>query len=79
MIGAELKALFEGAAKERQREGGREKVPAKLPEAGESREKAAKAVNVSPRSIEHASKVKASGTPGLGGAVSSVPPQPYSV
>ena len=68
MIGAELKALFEGAAKERQREGGR---GGKIATPSKSRDEAAKVVNVSARSIEHASKVKASGTQGLGGAVSS--------
>lgn len=56
MVGAALVPLFEEEAKERERIGGREKGRANLPEAekGRAREKAAEAVNVSPRSVADA-------------------------
>lgn len=49
------------------------RVPANLPEPcrGESREKAAEVVNVSPRTIQHASKVLENGTPELNRMVES--------
>jgi transposase len=58
MTAARAKGLFEAEAKERQREGGREKGMANLPEASTSREKAAALFNVSARSVEHAAKVQ---------------------
>lgn len=71
MIGAALVPLFEAEAKERQRQGGREKVPARLPEAGEAREHAAAVVQVSPRSIQDGLTVRREGTPELVKAVTS--------
>lgn len=64
-VGAELVPMYEAQAKERQREGGRAKGQANLPEAqtGQARDHAARAVNVSPRSIEAALKVKRDAAP----------------
>ena len=69
IVGARAKALFEAEAKGRQIAGGRSKVPASLPEAGEARAHAAKLVNVSPRSIEDGSCVIGKGAPELVRAV----------
>ncbi len=59
MIGAGLVPMYETEAKERQRQGGREKVTAHLQEAsrGTAAAKAAQAVNVSERSVAAAVKV----------------------
>lgn len=74
MIAARIKPMFEAEAKERQRQAGQEygrgpeKVKANLPEPIESRQArddAAKAVNVSPRSVQSADKVLKQGTPEL--------------
>jgi hypothetical protein len=70
-IGAELIGMYERESKERQRQGGREKVPAKLPEAGEAREKAADAVGVSGRLVSDAIVVKREGSPEVAAAVTS--------
>jgi N6-adenosine-specific RNA methylase IME4 len=69
MVGARIKPLFEAEARERERQGGLLKGKANLPEAsrGQSRDQAASAVNVSPRSVESAAKVIAAGTAGLVG------------
>lgn len=74
MIGARAKPLFEAEASARQRGGqGGILLPANLPEAigarGEARVHAAAQVSVSPRSVEHASKVLAHGAPALVAAV----------
>jgi N6-adenosine-specific RNA methylase IME4 len=74
MVGARAKPLFEAEAAARQRGGqGGILLPANLPEAigarGEAREHAAAQVSVSPRSVEHASKVLAHGAPALVAAV----------
>jgi hypothetical protein len=68
MIGARIKPAFEEEARDRQRGGqGGVLLPANLPEAnsGESREQAAAAVNVSPKSVESASRDRKNGTPKL--------------
>lgn len=69
MIGAKLIPMYEAEAKERQRQGGREKVPAKLPEAGEAREKVAEVVKVSPRLISDAVTVERAAKPEVAKAV----------
>jgi len=74
MVGARAKPLFEAEASARQRGGqGGILLPANLPGAtgtrGEAREHAAAQVSVSPRSVEHASKVLAHGAPALVAAV----------
>ena len=82
MVGARAKPLFEAEAAARQRASGGDRksagampgsVPANLPEPigapGEAREHAAAQVSVSPRSVEHASKVLAHGAPALVAAV----------
>lgn len=64
MVGARIKPMFEGEAKERQLQTLKQNtVVANLPqrEAGKARDKAAEAVNVSPRSVESASKVLSQG------------------
>lgn len=66
MVAAGLVPLFEGEAKGRQ---GRRDLPANLPERGEAREKAAAAVNVSPRSVASAQVVQREGAPELADAV----------
>jgi hypothetical protein len=63
MIAADLIPMYEVEAKERQRQGGREKLPAKLPEAGEAREKVAEVVKVSPRLVTDALTVKREAKP----------------
>ena len=65
MVGARAMPQLEAEAKERQRRGGREKVPVNLPEAGDSRDKAAALVNVSGRSIDAASAVQERASPEL--------------
>ena len=73
MVGAKLKSLFEEQAKQRQQAAGGDKksyeasvtqevksVPVNLPPSiknGDSRDKAASVVNVSPRSVQEATKV----------------------
>jgi len=74
MAAARLKTLFEADARKRRLAGlkkGNAPVVANLPEReiGRSREKAATVLNVSPRSVEHASRVQAEGTPELQAAV----------
>lgn len=69
IIGAALVPKFKVEAKERQRQGGREKVPANLPEAGEAREKAARLMNCSARSIQHGITVRTKGSEELVGLV----------
>ena len=56
MAAARVKEFYEKEAKERQKEGGRHKVPANLPEAkkGDSRDKAGKAMGVSGSPVDHA-------------------------
>ncbi len=69
MVAAGLVPMFAAEARERQRanlkQGGEIPVPAKLPERerGEAREKAAAAVNVSPRLVADAVKVAREATP----------------
>lgn len=65
MVAAKLKPMFEAAAKERQVEAGKnygqgQKVVANLPQAikSKSRDEAANILNISPRSVETASKKK---------------------
>lgn len=74
MAGARLKPMFEELARQRQAHGktapGKTLV-ANLPEASRSRDDAARAVNVSPRSVENASRVIKSGAPELVAAVDS--------
>src|SRR5713101_3766846 len=69
MVAARAKKIFESSARERQRVGGRTKLPANLPEAGESRAKAAALLNVSARSVENAARVLRDGVPELARAV----------
>ena len=75
MVGARSKPLFEAESSARQRGGqGGILLRANLPEATDgppsrSREHAAAQVSVSPRSVEHASKVLAHGAPALVAAV----------
>jgi len=73
LIGARAKALFEEEARRRQAHGGTapgRTLGANLPEASRrARDDAAKLVNVSPRSVEAASRVIADGTPALVRAV----------
>ncbi len=71
MVAARAKEIFEQEAKERQRGGqGGKLLPVTLPEAkGDARDKAGKAVGVSGRSVDHASRVLAKGTPALVKAV----------
>lgn len=71
MVGATLKPMYEVEARARQRGGqGGSLLPANLPEArGEARAQAAAAVNVSPRSVESASRVLEKGAPELVAAV----------
>ncbi len=59
MIAAGAKPLFEKEAKRRMVEGGKHKGKANLPQAskGKVRDHAAKALDVSPQSVETASKV----------------------
>ncbi len=58
MVAAGLVPLFAEEAKRRQGRAGQPRnVPANLPEHGEAREKAAAAVNVSPRLVADAVKV----------------------
>lgn len=76
LVGAKIKPLFEDEAKKRQlatqNNNAAKAVVANLPqqvETGKAREQAAQAVNVSPRSVENASKVLREGTPELVQAV----------
>lgn len=72
LVGARLKPLYEAEAKARQATstgGASPQLRANLPEAARARDTAAKAVNVSPRSVESASKVLRSGAPELVEAV----------
>ncbi len=72
MVAAGLVPLFAEEAKERQRAAGgshSESVRANLPEAGRAREKAAAAVNVSPRLVADAVKVSREAPPEMGEAV----------
>lgn len=64
-VGAELVPLYEKQAKERQVEGGKKKGKANLPDAlrGQARDHAARAVNVSARSVGDALKVNRDGDP----------------
>ena len=57
MVGAKIKPIFEARAKERMLAGVKIDPNANLPEGckGQSRDEAAKAVNVSPRSVESTS------------------------
>jgi hypothetical protein len=57
--------FYKEAAKERQRAGGREKVPAPVPEPGDARDKAAAAVGSSARSVQNAASVLKNGIPEL--------------
>lgn len=71
MVAVGLTALFEAEAKERMREGGREKGSANLRKAEpvHSAAKAAEAVNVSPRIVESAVKVAREAAPEIVEAV----------
>ena len=74
MVGARIKPMFEEEARARQFSTLKQNaVPANLPERskGEAREKAAEAVNVSPRTVESASRVLEKGSPELVQAVES--------
>ena len=59
MVAAKAKPIYEAEAKARMAEGGRKKGRANLPplESGKARDHAAKAANVSPRTVERASIV----------------------
>lgn len=57
MVAVEVEKLYAAEAKERQREAGREKGKANLPEARQAREQAATALNVSARLVQDAKKV----------------------
>ena len=69
MVGAMLEPMFAELAKERMAQGG--KGVANLPDLGRARDDAAEAVNVSPRSVQHAKHVTEHGTPELRAAVVS--------
>lgn len=71
LVAARIKHIFEAEAKERMHLNNASK--ANLPESqkGQSREQAAKALNVSPRAVEHASRVLDRGTEELVTAVAS--------
>lgn len=70
MVGAEIKPMFEEEARARMTEGRNQYSPgANLREGSKSSEKAAEAVNVSPRSVESASRVIEQGAPELVEAV----------
>jgi len=74
MVAARMLPIYEAQAKERQREGGRHKVPANLPEpagAREARAHAARSVNVSSRSVQTAKRVLQSADPAVVAAVDS--------
>ena len=58
MFSEKVEAMYAKEAKERQREAGRTKLPATLPEAkGEAREKTAKALGISPRVVQQGKAV----------------------
>lgn len=65
MIGAKVKPKFEEEAKARMLAGKKTDPKVNLPEGGrhQARDDAAKAVNVSPRTVEFASKVLEKGAP----------------
>jgi hypothetical protein len=69
MIGGRIKQVFEAEARERQ--GTRTDLRANLPEGeeGRARDKAAAAVDVSPRSVESATKVQTNGVSKLAAMV----------
>lgn len=69
LCAARAKSMFEAAARERMRRGKEDPV-ANLPQ-GKSRDQAAALMAVSPRSVEHASRVLRSGSPELVAAVES--------
>lgn len=71
MVGARIKPMFENEARARQ--GARTDLRANLRggDSGKASQKAAEAVNVSPRSVESASRVIERGVPGLADAVLS--------
>jgi hypothetical protein len=71
MLGDKIKGEFEAEAKARQ--GTRTDIQANLPECriGQARDQAAEVVNVSPRLVESASKVRKEGTPALASIESS--------
>jgi hypothetical protein len=73
MVGARIKPMFEDEAKERQgqRTDLKPNIVANWPQGSKSRDQAAAAVNVSPRSVERASVVLRSGIPDLVSAVGS--------
>lgn len=72
MVAAAAKEFFEKEAKERQKRKPANSVVENLPQQnGKARDKAAAAVGVSGRSVDHASKVIAKGTPELKAAVTS--------
>lgn len=77
MVGARAKSIYEAEAKSRQRiggaAGGSGKGPANLPEAakGDARDKAARSVNVSGRTVQHAETVLRRAAPEVVRAVES--------
>lgn len=71
IVGARIKSLFEAEAKTRMSEGGKGRANLPYLEKGRSRDKAAEAVSVSPRTVESADKVLKQGAPELVHAVES--------
>ena len=71
MVGAMLEPMFAELARERQLAGKAPDLTANLREGREAAEDAAAAVNVSPRSVQHAKHVNEHGTPELRAAVVS--------
>lgn len=72
IVGARLREFYDDQAKERQKRKPVDSVPENLPEQkGDARDQAGKAVGVSGKSIDHATKVLNKGTPALQQAVES--------
>jgi len=71
MVAARAREFYDRAAKERMAEGGRHKAKENLPypEAGQARDAAGKAVGVSGKSVDFATKVLRQGVPELAAAV----------
>jgi hypothetical protein len=86
MVAARAREIYDAQAKERQVESGRNhgrgKVPENLPEpinAGDARDKAGKAVGVSGRSVDFATKVLSQGEPELIKAVDEKPNKSFEL
>ena len=65
MVGARIKPMFEEEARARMQLSNSSKANLPDSEKGQSRDRAAEAVNVSPRSVESASRVIERGVPEL--------------